>query len=87
MICQIVSGAGDVAPLGADSVQVAALGGWMWGSRWKNSLGKFLSSVKNPEAYGMSREYVQGALGYEVCVQKSNDWIGGQFRKASAHGG
>lgn len=74
-----VSGAGDLAPLGADHAQV--------GMRGRNSLGKFPSSVKSPEACGTSRADVQEALSYEIWVQKRNDWVGDQLRKASAHGG
>lgn len=74
-----VSAAGDLAPVGADNAQVG-----IWG---RNSLGKFPSSVKNPEACGISRADVQEALSYEIWVQKRKDWLGDQLRKASAHRG
>lgn len=50
-------------------------------------MGKFPSSVKNPEACGISRADVQEALSYEIWVQKRKDWLGDQLRKASAHRG
>lgn len=65
-----VSGAGDLAPLGANNAQEG-----IWG---RNSLGKFPSSVKSPEACGTSRADVQ-----EIWVQKRSDWVGDQLRKAS----
>lgn len=73
-------------PLGAANAQVAALGGWRWGPRGRNSSGKVLRPVKSPEAHGMSRADVQEALGYEVGVQENDDSIRHQFRKVLACG-
>lgn len=76
-----------LAPLGAANAQATALGSWRWVSMGRNSSGKLLSSVENPETCGMSRAGVQEALGYEVWVQENDDLIRDQVRKALARGG